>query len=336
MTNRIQAYAAHKQGGKLEPFAYDPGPLGATEVEIAVEYCGVCHSDLSMLDNEWGLTKYPLVPGHEVVGRVAATGDHVTAVTVGQRVGLGWIAGSCLHCRPCLSGDQNLCSTQEATIVGRHGGFADRVRCQELWALPLPDSLDPALVGPLFCGGLTVFSPLIECGIKPTDTVGVIGIGGLGHLALKFLAAWGCEVVAFTSTGAKADEARGFGAHRIINSRSDQELEAAAGTFDFILNTTNVNLNWPAYLNCLRPKGRLHTVGVVPDPIPVPAFPLLGMQRSVSGSPVGSPSTALKMLDFCARHQIAPQVESFAMSDVNAAVEHVKQGQARYRVVLKA
>ncbi len=255
MTQLIRAYAIKKAGGPFERFDYDPGPLGDDRVEIAVKYCGICHSDLSMVKNEWGMTTYPLVPGHEVVGTITAVGQRVTTLKPGQTVGLGWCSGSCLSCIQCMSGDQNLCATGEQTIVGRHGGFADRVRCQATWAIPLPDGLDPAKAGPLFCGGLTVFNPLVQFDVRPTDRVGVIGIGGLGHLALQFLRGWGCEVVAFTSSESKRDEAIKLGAHRVINLRDDAQLAAARGTFNLILNTTNVKMNWQAYIDCLAPRG---------------------------------------------------------------------------------
>ena len=203
----IKAYAALEAGQPLQAFEYDPGPLGPHDVEIEVESCGICHSDLSMLDNEWGMTEYPFVPGHEVVGSVSAVGEHVSGVSVGQRVGLGWHSAYCNHCPSCDSGDHNLCATAEGTIVRRHGGFADKVRAEETAVVPLPEGIKPESAGPLFCGGITVFNPLVQFDVKPTDEVGVIGIGGLGHLALQFLRAWGCKVVAFSSSEAKQKEA---------------------------------------------------------------------------------------------------------------------------------
>jgi len=331
----IRAFAASVPGGKLEPFEYDPGSLAADQVEIAVQTCGVCHSDLSMLDNEWGLTAYPFVPGHEITGKVAAVGDAVTRVKVGDTVGLGWYAGSCMTCDQCMSGNHNLCAANEGTIVGRHGGFADKVRCRESWAIPLPTDLDAKKAGPLFCGGITVFNPVVQFGVQPTDKVGVIGIGGLGHFALQFLAKWGCEVTAFTSTDAKADEARKMGAHNVVNSRDTAQLEAIAGTLDFILSTVNVDLEWDSYLAALGPKGRLHTVGAVLTPIPVSAFGLIGGQKSISGSPRGSPATTVKMLEFCARHGIEAVTEHFPLSKVNDALDHLRAGKARYRIVLE-
>jgi alcohol/geraniol dehydrogenase (NADP+) len=335
MGNSIRAYAARAKGDPVELWDYDPGPLRPDQVEIAVQYCGVCHSDLSMLTNDWGMTAYPFVPGHEVVGTVSAIGDQVSTPQVGQRVGLGWYSASCRVCRQCLSGDQNLCLSAEGTIVGRHGGFADRVRCQGSWAVPLPAGLDPAKAGPLFCGGVTVFNPLVQFDVRPTDRVGVIGIGGLGHLALQFLRKWGCEVVAFTSSDGKREEAQKLGAHRVVISRDEKQLAALRGSFQLILSTVNASMNWASYIDCLAPRGRLHTVGAVPEPIALPAFPLLVGQKSLSGSPLGSPVTTALMLDFCERHGIAPVTELFPLSKANEALAHLAAGKARYRVVLQ-
>jgi uncharacterized zinc-type alcohol dehydrogenase-like protein len=331
----IKAYAARSQGAKLEPFEYDPGVLQEEAVEIAVEYCGICHSDLSMIKNDWGISQYPLVPGHEVVGRVVAVGDRVTTVKVGQRVGLGWNSHSCMHCEWCMSGNHNLCLTAEATIVGRFGGFADKVRAHQEWVLPLPDGLDPAKAGPLFCGGITVFNPIVQFDVQPTDRVGVIGIGGLGHMALEFLRAWGCEVTAFSTDPDKEAEALEMGADHFINSKDLEAMKSVGNSFDFILSTVDVNLDWSIYMNALRPKGRLHFVGAITTPLQIPVFALIGGQRSVSGSPVGSPAIITKMLDFAARHNIAPVTETFDFSQVNEAMEHLAAGKARYRIVLK-
>lgn len=336
MSTSIKAFAVREPHAPLEPFEFDPGSLGPEEVEIAVRYCGICHSDLSMIDNEWGMSAYPLVPGHEVVGTVVAAGDQVKNVKVGQTVGFGWTSASCMACRECLSGDHNLCPTSEATIVRRHGGFADRVRCHWAWAIPLPEQLDAAKAGPLFCGGITVFNPIVQFDVKPTDRVAVIGIGGLGHLALQFLNKWGCEVYAFTSSDSKRDEAQQLGAHHVVNSRDPAAMKKIAGSLDFVLSTVNVPLDWPAILGTLAPKGRLHLVGAVLEPIPVQAFSLIGNQTSISGSPLGSPATIAAMLDFCARHQIAPITETFPISSVNDAIEHLRAGKARYRIVLDA
>ncbi|MEP6606123.1 MAG: alcohol dehydrogenase catalytic domain-containing protein, partial [Nitrosospira sp.] len=194
--NKINGWASRGAKQKLEPFSYDAGQLGPEEVEIAVEYCGLCHSDLSILNNDWGLSQYPVIPGHEAVGRIVAAGDYVKGLQIGQRVGVGWSVESCMHCHECMTGSHNLCPDVAATIIGHHGGFADRLRAHWAWAIPLPDALDISSAGPLLCGGITVFGPLLTFGVKPTDRVGIVGIGGLGHLAVKFANAWGCEVTA--------------------------------------------------------------------------------------------------------------------------------------------
>ncbi len=330
----IHAFAANSTAGELHPFEYEVHEPGHDEVEINVIACGICHSDISMIDNDWGMSQYPLVPGHEIVGTICATGDGVEHLRIGQIVGLGWYSSSCMTCPTCMGGDHNLCLQNEQTIVGRHGGFADKVRCHKAWAVPLPEGIDPKKAGPLFCGGITVFNPIVQLGIKPTQRVGVIGIGGLGHFALQFFNKWGCEVTAFTSSENKAQEAINMGAHRIVDSRSDDALEDAAGSLDLILSTVNVNLNWEKYFGALAPRGKLHVVGGVLDPIPAAAFSLIGSQKSLSGSPLGSPATITTMLDFCARHDIEAVTEHFPMSNVNDALEHLRSGKARYRIVL--
>ncbi len=331
----IKAYAATEPGGELKPFEYDPGPLGDHDVEIDVEYCGICHSDLSMLNNEWGITQFPFVPGHEVAGKVSAVGKHVAKLNIGDRVGLGWHAGYCNECQTCLEGDHNLCSSAQGTIVGRHGGFADKVRAQASSVVALPQGLDSEKAGPLFCGGITVYNPMVQFDVKPTARVGVVGIGGLGHMALQFLNAWGCEVTAFTSSESKRQEALELGAHHTLDSRDKEALKTAANSFDLILSTVNVSLDWNSYINTLKPRGRLHLVGAVLEPVAVSVFALMGAQRSVSSSPVGSPAVIAEMLDFSERHNIEPKVEVFDMADVNKAVERLENGNPRYRVVLK-
>ncbi|MBK8175406.1 MAG: NAD(P)-dependent alcohol dehydrogenase [Rhodospirillales bacterium] len=331
---QVKGFAAVQAGGPLDAFEYELGPLGREHVDIAVRYCGMCHSDLSMLDNEWGISQYPLVPGHEVVGTVSAVGEGVGSLTVGQTVGLGWYAQSCMVCPQCMSGDHNLCATGEATIVGRHGGFATHVRAHASWVLPLPGGLDPATSGPLFCGGITVFNPIIRNDIRGIDRVGVVGIGGLGHLALRFLDAWGCEVWALSSSADKEAEARSLGADHFLNTRKEKALAGIAGSFDMILVTANAALDWDGLVAALAPRGKLHIVGVTP-PITAAVFPLIGGEKSIGGSPVGSPTTTAAMLGFAARHGIAPITEAFPLSKVNDALDRLRSGKARYRIVLE-
>lgn len=332
---KVNAYAALEPKAKLTSYSYELGALGSEQVDIKVSYCGICHSDLSMINNDWGMTQYPLVPGHEIIGEVIAAGNAVKNLKVGDKVGLGWMSGSCMSCEQCMNGQHHLCSQGEATIVGRNGGFADKVRGHWSWAIPLPDAIDMRKAGPLLCGGITVFNPIILAGVKPTDRVGVIGIGGLGHMAIKFLKHWGCEVIAFSSNPDKKKDILAMGASKVINSTVPEELESITGKLNFILNTTNVTLDWNSYLTALAPKGRFHTVGAVLEPMAIPAFSLIIGEKSVGGSPIGSPALTKTMLDFCVRHNIYPEVEEFPMAKVNEAMEHLEKGKARFRIVLK-
>ena len=332
---KVNGYAAFEQKAKLIPYSYELGEIGSEQVDIKVSYCGLCHSDLSMINNDWGMTQYPIVPGHEIIGEVIAIGNAVKNVGVGDKVGLGWMSASCMSCEQCMDGEHHLCSKSEATIVGRNGGFADKVRGHWSWAIPLPEGIDMSKAGPLLCGGITVFNPIILAGVKPTDKVGVIGIGGLGHMAVKFLKHWGCEVIAFSSNPNKKKAILNMGASKVIDSTSPEELESITGKLNFILNTTNVSLDWNSYLTALAPKGRFHTVGAVLEPMEIPAFSLIMGEKSVGGSPIGSPALTKTMLDFCVRHSIYPDVEEFPMAKVNEAIAHLENGKARFRIVLK-
>jgi alcohol/geraniol dehydrogenase (NADP+) len=331
---KFNAYAATAAHGALQPFSFDPGEIAPEEVEIKVSHCGLCHSDLSMLDNEWGMSKFPFVPGHEVTGTVVALGEEAKGLKMGQRVGLGWTANSCLACHECLSGDQHLCATAQGTIVGRHGGFADRVRAQWTWVRPLPDAVDSAKTGPLLCGGVTVFAPFLIHNVPSTARVGIIGIGGLGHMALQFANKWGCEVHAFTTSDNKEAEARKLGAHYVHNTKADGVLKKLSRSLDLIISTISAPADVAGFLGTLAPKGRFHNVGVVLKPMEVPAFSLIEAQRAVAGSPSGSPTAIDYMLEFSARHSIAPITEMFPMSKVNDALERLRSGKARYRIVL--
>ncbi len=313
----------------------DLGPIGPEDVEVAVEHCGLCHSDLSVLKNEWGISQFPAILGHEVVGRVTALGQNAKGIEIGQRVGVGWNSGSCMHCRQCMSGDHNLCPQAQVTIVGHRGGFATHIRAHWAWTIPLPEKLNFADAGPLLCGGVTVFAPLSRHA-QPTSRVGIVGIGGLGHMAVKFAAAYGCDVTAFTASERKFDEARKFGANHVLATRDSDAIKKLAGSLDLLISTVNVPLDWDAMIGLLAPKGRLHVVGAVLEPIPVGAFSLILAQRSISGSPAGSPVTIGTMLDFASRHDIAPQTEHFPMSQINEAFGRLESGKARYRIVLDA
>jgi len=330
-----EAWVARAARQPLVNETVERGPLGAEDVEVAVEHCGLCHSDLSVLNNEWGISQYPAILGHEVIGRITALGPNAKGLEIGQRVGVGWNSGSCMHCHQCMSGNHHLCPEVQATIVGHRGGFASHVRAHWAWTLPLPEKLNFAEAGPLLCGGVTVFAPLAMYA-RPTSRVGVVGIGGLGHMAVKFAAAYGCDVTAFTSSESKFDEAKGFGANNVVSSKDSTTIRNLASSFDLLISTVNVKLDWDAMIGTLAPNGRLHVVGAVLEPIPVAAFSLIMGQRSVSGSPAGPPVAIEAMLDFAARHNITPQTEHFPMSKINEAFARLESGKARYRIVLDA
>jgi alcohol/geraniol dehydrogenase (NADP+) len=236
---KITAYAAKVSKAHLEPFQYDAGQLGPDEADVAVTHCGICHTDVGMVDNEWGISTYPLVAGHEIVGTVTAVGANVDPkrLQVGQRVGVGAICGSCMNCEWCEGGKQNVCPNRVDTVMrGIQGGFATHVRASNWrFAYPIPEAIASEHAGPLLCAGMTVFAPLLRYGVRPTDRVAVVGIGGLGHLAVQYLAKWGCDVTAISSSRDKEEQARGFGAGRFIATRGTDELKKSAALFDFIL-----------------------------------------------------------------------------------------------------
>ena len=331
----VKAYAAPKAGSELEPFEYELGPLGSNDIDIKVEHCGLCHTDLSLRDNVWGATLFPFVGGHEATGTVIDIGSEVSHVKIGDRVGLGGHSHYCMTCRQCLDGDHNLCESVQSTVSpGRHGAFADIVRATGVSVIKLPDDLDSADAGPLFCAGITVFNPFVKFGIRPTDRIAVLGIGGLGHLALQFGKAWGCHVTALTSSSSKTEEAMSLGAHAVINSRDPEALAEAAGSFDVILSTVDVALDWNQIIAMLKPKGRLHFLGVQAVPAELQLMPLMFSQLSLSSSLVGSPHTVADMLEFCARHDIRVVTEHFRFNRINEAFAHLESGDARYRIVL--
>lgn len=330
----IQGLAAHAAGAELLSYRYDPGELGLNEVEIGITHCGICHSDVHLISNDWGISQYPFIPGHEVIGAVTAVGAEVRSLVVGQRVGLGWQSNSCGQCEWCIQGMENLCANAEATCVRRNGGYANRVRANARFVVPIPDALPSEQAAPLLCGGITVYNPMRTHGVNPSSRVGVIGIGGLGHMAIQFARVFGASVTAFSTSPGKEEQAREFGANHFANSRETKAMKDVMGTMDLIISTVNANEEWNTYLQALRPTGTLCLVGVPPSALSLQAMPLIAGVRAITGNPTGSPARMREMLDVAARHGVHAKTERFAMADANEAIEKVKKNKVRYRAVL--
>lgn len=332
--SEIHGFAAHAAGAHLLPYKYDAGEVGEDEVEVRISHCGVCHSDVHLIDNDWGLSKYPFIPGHEIVGTVTEVGARVKDRAVGERVGIGWQSNSCGICEWCRQGEEHLCAQSQPTCIGRNGGYATAIRVNSRFAVRVPEVLESENVAPLLCGGITVYSPMRNLGVRPSWRVGIIGIGGLGHMGLQFAKAFGAEVTAFSTSKDKEAEARKLGADHFVNTRETGAMKKLAGCFDLLLSTVSADQDWPGYIHSLRAKGTLCVVGVPPSPMALHAFSLIGQQRSVSGSPTGSPRDLEEMLDVAARHGIKAVTERFSMDKANEAVTRVKKNQVRYRAVL--
>ncbi len=330
----IKAYAAFEAGKPLGLFEYQERELKPHDVEISISHCGVCHSDLHLVNNDWGMSHYPMVPGHEIIGKVVAVGSAVTELTLGERVGVGWQCGSCFDCEYCETGHENLCAKQQATCVGNFGGFADAVVVDSRFAFRIPDALNSANAAPLLCGGITVFAPMKRDGVKAGMKVGVIGIGGLGHFALQFASKMGAEVTAFSTSPNKEAEAMKLGAHRFVVSSDPAAMAKEKNKHDYIISTVSADINWMNFMAALKPNGKLTVVGAAPSPLAIPAFALIGGQKSIGGSAIGSRAAIKEMLEFAANHNVGAIIEELPMSRANEALEKVQNNTARYRMVL--
>ena len=330
----IAALAAMARGESLRPYEYTPPPLGPFEVEVEISHCGVCHTDIHLIDDSpAGLAAYPLVPGHEIVGELCALGSMVPARELGRRVGIGPLAGFCGVCAMCKSGRDQLCLHARYLPFGIPGGYARRVRVDWRCAFPVPDALGSADAAPLLCAGVTVFAPLLRYA-APAAHIAVVGVGGLGHLALQYARSFGCRVTAFSSSAAKRAEAMEFGAAEFVDSSDPAALAGCAATFDLLLTTASADLPWASYLTALKPRGTLCVLGLPEQDISVPAIPLLFGERRVVGSLIGSRAESQEMLAFSARHGIKPRIEVCPMHEANAALAKLRRNDVRYRMVL--
>ena len=327
-------------------------PLGATtisrreptdhDVRIDILYCGVCHSDLHFARNEWGFTSYPAVPGHEIIGRVTAVGNAVKKFKVGDIVGVGCLVDSCRTCPECRAGLEQYCPDMTMTYGsadkhlggGTLGGYSQGIVVTEEFVLRIPANLNLAATAPLLCAGITTYSPLRHWKVGPGQKVGIVGLGGLGHMGVKFARAFGAHVVLFTTSPGKVADGKRLGAHEVVVSTDEAQMAAQAGSFDFILDAVSATHDLNAYFNLLKRDGNLTLVGAPEKPLPVAAFPLIMRRRSFSGSLIGGLPETQEMLDFCGQHNITSDVEMIRMDQINEAYERMLKGDVKYRFVI--
>ena len=336
MTTTFKAWAAFNANEKLKPYEYTPEPLADDQIEVKVTHNGLCHSDIHMKNNDWSCTTYPFIPGHEIIGNVVAMGANAekhSGLNIGDRVGYGWIRESCGFCECCVEGQENLCQKgYEGTIVGHYGGFQDRIRMPAKFAFKIPEKLESQYAAPLMCAGATVYNPLRIFINKPSAKIGVVGIGGLGHLAVQFASKMGYEVTALSTSYNKKEEATGFGCQNFV--LINEAAEKVPNYFDLIINTSPYDMDWKMLLDLLKPNGKLCLIGIPAVEIKVPLIPIIFTQKTICGSIVAGRSYTNEMLEFAALNGIKPKVEIMKLSQCNEAMERVLANKARYRIVL--
>jgi len=340
---RTKAYAAQKPSAPLAPWEFDRRDPGDKDVLIDVTHCGICHSDIHQVRDEWGGATFPMVPGHEIVGRVSKVGAKVTRFKVGDLAGVGCMVDSCRDCAPCRKGLEQFCakgaafsynSTEMDRKTPTYGGYSDRIVCDEAFTLRIPAGLDPAGAAPLLCAGITTWSPLRHWKAGKGTRLGVVGLGGLGHMAVKLGAALGCEVTMLSTSPSKEADARRLGAAGFALTKDPETFKKLAGRFDLIIDTISAPHDYNAYLSMVAVDGAMVVVGVPPAPAPVHAFALIGGRKTLAGSLIGGIAETQEMLDFCGKHGIVSDVEVIPMSKVNEAYERTLKADVRYRFVL--
>ena len=338
-------YAAQSATTPLAPYKFERRAPGDLDVALDVLFCGVCHSDLHTARGEWGNTLYPSVPGHEIVGRVTAVGSLVSKFKVGDIVGVGCMVDSCQHCKPCADGIEQYCEngftgTYNGPMFGggenTYGGYSDHMVVRESFVLKVShDESSLAAVAPLLCAGITTYSPLKQWNVGPGHKVGIVGLGGLGHMGVKIAAAMGAHVVLFTTSENKREDAKRLGAHEVVVSKNEAEMAAQAGKLDFILNTVAAPHNLDAFLNLLTLDGTMTLVGAPDSPHPSPnVFSLILKRRRLAGSLIGGIRETQEMLDFCAEHDIVSDIEMIRMDEINESYERMLKSDVKYRFVV--
>ena len=339
----VKSYAAQSATAPLAPFTIDRRAVKPQDVQIQILYCGVCHSDLHTARNEWGGTVYPCVPGHEIVGRVTAVGDSVKKYKVGDIAGIGCLVDSCRECENCKNDLEQFCSNgMVGTYNGKEidgggntlGGYSKSITVHEDFVLHIADNLPLEAVAPLLCAGITTYSPLRHWKIGKGHKVGVLGLGGLGHMGVKLAVAMGAEVTMLSHSASKESDAKRLGAHQFVLTSDAAQIKNVTGYFDFILDTVSADHDYNFYLGLLRTNGVMVCVGAPPSPAQVPAFNLIFGRKSIAGSLIGGIAETQEMLDYCAQHNIVSDVEVIAIKDINEAYERMLKGDVRYRFVI--
>eukprot|EP01102_Stenamoeba_stenopodia_P020772 TRINITY_DN8223_c0_g1_i1.p1 TRINITY_DN8223_c0_g1~~TRINITY_DN8223_c0_g1_i1.p1 ORF type:complete len:346 (+),score=54.69 TRINITY_DN8223_c0_g1_i1:123-1160(+) len=333
----INCYLCEKAHDALIKTTYEPWPLGPHDCEVKITHCGICHTDVHLIDNDWKVTMFPLVAGHEIIGIVESVGSDVENIKVGQRVGIGYIRRACLECEYCLSGRDNLCVNSELTCNGNHGGFANRIRLNSGWAHVIPEAIPSEFAAPLMCAGTTMYAPLRRYVNHPMTKVGIVGVGGLGVLGIKFARAMGAEVWAFSTSGnSKKEIALKSGAHHFVDVSDPAQEKKAKMSVDLLLSTSPVALDWPKYFNFLKADGKLCLVGIQEGNVSVPILDMIFNQRSVVSTTDGTRNEVKEMLQFAAQNQIFPEIQLFEFSQINECIERMRKEKVGYRMVLKA
>lgn len=342
-TYTVKAFGTAAPEADLKEMNVERRAVKAKDVEIEILYCGVCHSDLHTARNEWGGTVYPNVPGHEIVGRITKVGVGVTKFKVGELAGVGCMVDSCRECESCKEGLEQYCENGNVQTYNGHdkhlnkqtfGGYSERVVVDEDFVLRIPENLDPAATAPLLCAGITTYSPLRHWNVGPGKKVGIVGIGGLGHMGVKIAKAMGAYVVVITTSHSKVNDAKRLGADQVILSSDKEQMKANAGTLHFILDCVSAQHDINAYLSLLKRDGSLTLVGAPEHPLPVAPFSLIPQRKSFSGSMIGGIAETQEMLDFCGQHGITSDIELIRIQDINKAYDRLLKGDVKYRFVI--
>ncbi len=337
-----KGYAAQSKTSSLAPFSFDRRDPGPQDVAIVIDFCGICHSDIHQARDEWGNSIYPMVPGHEIVGRVTAVGSDVTRFKAGDTVGVGVLVDSCRECSACQADMEQFClKTAVQTYNSRDydgnptfGGYSDKIVVHQHYVMSVATSLDLAAVAPLLCAGITTYSPLRHWKVGPNSKVGVVGLGGLGHMGLKFAHSFGAHVVQFTTSESKIDDAKRLGADEVVITKDPSQMTKHMGSFDFILDCVSAEHDLNTYLNMLKLDGTLCLVGAPETPLPVSAFSVIVNRRSLAGSGVGGMKETQEMLDYCAEHNIVSDIELTTVDKLAEAYDRVLASDVKYRFVI--